>query len=68
MTKGTPSLTSLMNNQMTHDAYMHLLAEQAGDRQEALNVLGRIQFYESRKRMKHEALRAQYIQPGEITG
>ncbi len=53
---------------MINDAYMQLLAEQAGDRQEALNVLGRIQFYESRRKMKQQAIRAQYIQPGEITG
>jgi hypothetical protein len=68
MTTSTHSLTSLMENQMINDAYMQLLAEEAGNRQEALNVLARIQFYESRRRMKEQALRAQYIQPGEITG
>ena len=57
-----------MKNQMINDAYMQLLAEEAGTREEALNVLGRVQFFESRKRMKLQALRAQYIQPGEITG
>ena len=57
-----------MENQMINDAYMQLLAEEAGTRQEALNVLGRIQFYESRRQMRQQAIRAQYIQPGEITG
>ena len=53
---------------MPNDVYLQLLAEEAGTREEALNVLARVQFYESRRRMKEQAIRAQYIKPGEITG
>ena len=36
------------------------------EQQQAL--LERIQFFEARKRMKKETIRAQYIHPHEITG
>lgn len=53
---------------MTFDAYNSLLAEQASDRSSGMQVLELIQRKQNRQRMKDQVIRAQYINPYEITG
>ena len=52
-----------MDDQMAYDAYLQLLADEAGDRKEAFNVLSQFQFYESRKQQRKQTLRDQHIEP-----
>jgi hypothetical protein len=59
-----------MNNNYDRDITPDTLmnAEQAGSRQAALNVLGLIQQRQHMRRMREQAIRAQYIPPTDITG
>lgn len=43
-------------------------AEETESRQAAINVLQMLKHKEYMRKMRKEALRTQYIQPGEITG
>ena len=59
-----------MNNNhdrdITPETFMN--AEEAASRQAALNVLGMIQQRAHMRRMREQAIRAQYIPPTDITG
>ena len=58
-----------MNNKYDRDLPQNFLdAEQAASRQAALNVLGLIQQRQHMKRVREQAIRAQYIPPTDITG
>ena len=58
-----------MNNKYDRDLPQEFVAaEQAASRNEALNVLGLVQQKAHMKRVRSEAVRAQYIQPDEVTG
>ncbi len=54
-----------MHNQAAYDAYLRLLAEKAGDREEAIKVLDQLQFYETRKQQRKQSLKAQHIEPND---
>ena len=56
-----------MNN-ISNDAYMQLLAEQAPDRSSGMQILEMIRQQYQRNKVKEQAIRAQHIQPNEITG
>ena len=47
---------------------LYAAAEQATSRNEALNILGLIQQREHMRKVLRNAIRAQYIQPSELTG
>ena len=58
-----------MNNKYDRDLPADFVAaEQARSRNEALNVLGLVQQKAHMKRVRSQAIRAQYIQPEELTG
>ena len=58
-----------MNNNYDRDLPAELLAaEQAKSRDAALNILGIIQQREHMRKVRNRAIRAQYIQPDELTG
>ena len=58
-----------MNNNYDRDLPQDSLeAETANSRQAALNVLGLIQQRHHMRKARSEAIRAQYIQPDEVTG
>ena len=58
-----------MNNNYDRDLPAELLAaEQAKSRKAALNILGIIQQREHMRKVRNRAIRAQYIQPDELTG
>ena len=59
----------LMNNKYDRDLPADFVAaEEARSRNEALNVLGLVQQKAHMKRVRSQAIRAQYIQPDEVTG
>ena len=58
-----------MNNKYDRDLPQDFLdAEAAASRKEALNVLGLIQQKQHMKSVRAKAIRAQYIDPNEVTG
>ena len=58
-----------MNNKYDRDLPQEFVdAEQARSRNEALNVLGLVQQREHMRKIRRNAIRAQYIQPDELTG
>ena len=62
------SLT-LMNNKYDRDLPQEFVAaEAAKTRNDALNVLGLVQQREHMRKVRRNAIRAQYIQPDELTG
>ena len=57
-----------MNNNYDRDLPQDFLEAAANSRQAALNVLGLIQQRHHMRKARSEAIRAQYIQPDELTG
>ena len=57
------------NNRYDRDLPLNFIdAENAKNRNEALNVLGLISQRDHMRKVRREAIRAQYIQPNELTG